>query len=178
MPPKRKGSPGLSSKHSKKAKKGEATTTNPDEAKVTDITNRHDEDTDTMKMKAMEETLKKKIYDDLVDTQIQVLKVLKQQSLKSETALDEAEKMFNTYDNDIKIKDETIRTLKAEIESLKTKDLETENKGETIQTLKAEIKSLKNKNFEEEFRANQVEDNMEILRQEMTVLQEEVNLLC
>ena len=161
----------MSSKRSKKAKKREATTTNPDEAKVTDITNSYD--TDTMKMKAMEENLKKKMYDDLVDTQIQVLKVLKQQSLKSETALDEAEKMFKTYDNDIKIKDETIRTLKAEIESLKTKDLETENKGETIQTLKAEIKSLKNKNFEEEFRANQVEDNMEILRQEMEVLQEE-----
>ena len=168
MPPKRIRDldSGLSSRHSKKVK------TNPDEVKVYNVTN----DDYTDKMKAMEETLKKKMYDDLVSTQLQVLKTvacLQQQSRKSEAALDEAKKMFKTYDDDIKTKDDTIQTLKAEIESIKNKGLEAENKAETIKTLKAEIKSLSNKNFEEEFRANQVEDNMEILRQQMKVLEEE-----
>ena len=161
--------PGLSPRHSKKAKK-EETKTNRDEVKVSGVTNKSYDDTDTMKI--TEETIKKKMYNDLEDTKLEVLKsfaIKQQQIVKLEAALNEANKMFETYDTDMKSKDETIQTLEAEIESLKAKELEN-NKS-----LKAEIKSLKNKNFEEEFRANQVEDSMEMLRQEMADLQEEKN---
>ena len=161
MPPKRKlsSSSSSSSEASKRGRKGETVKTGGDL---------------TTAIKAVEEIVKKKINEDLSSTQSQVLKTFaffQQQKVKLESSLEEAKTLFLKYDQDLKLKDESIKTLKTDLESLKSR--ESANLEDAVRDLKSQIKLLTCKAAEEEFRANQMEDNMESLQEELTSLQEE-----
>ena len=163
MPPKRKLISGPSSV-SKMAKSEETVTTcQSDNSKALDIST----------IKAIEETIKKQMYDQFSYTQTQTMKVLasfQQQKFKLERSLVNAENLFKKYENEIKIKDETIKTLKQENESLKSQEIEGR---EEIITMKEKVKSLQIQVSEKEFRANQLEDNYESLHEEVESLKEE-----
>ena len=163
MPPKRKLISGPSSV-SKMAKSEETVTTcQSDNSKALDIST----------IKAIEETIKKQMYDQFSFTQTQTMKVLasfQQQKFKLERSLVNAENLFKKYENEIKIKDETIKTLKQENESLKSQEIEGR---EEIITMKEKVKSLQIQVSEKEFRANQLEDNYESLHEEVESLKEE-----